>query len=60
MTSKPALRATEATRRQALRLAARALAVAEQVLRAERREQPERKPPSCERGLRVIAGRQSA
>lgn len=49
MTSrKPASRTLAATRRQALRVAMRALMVAEEVLRAEQVEDPERIPPQPE------------
>jgi hypothetical protein len=55
---KPVSLATESTRRQALRLAARALSVAELVLRAQQEMEPERRPPAVERArLRVLAGR---
>jgi len=59
---KPLTRATSATRRQALHVAARALAVAELALRGDRESaQPERKPPASARAeMRLIAGRQAS
>jgi hypothetical protein len=55
LTKKPALLATDATRRKALSLASRALAVVEQVLRTEQAGEPERRPPAVERGpVRVM------